>query len=448
MAGSLVVLNWNIGGAKYLDSNSGLLTDKDTREWYRKRLNKQLKNLLTDDGVHPRPDIVTLQEVVEYRACDDRKIQRVIDPVPGYEYFFTRLIDTDRHSHQGKWRGTREKGKWYCFPEEPKRFDCAVDQARVTPCKNDKHNCKKVYFAQGNAILVRTDFPRYPVWELPLVTEAKARQEEESARTGLSKSWRGTQAECSSCVEVVQLECGLYFGDRNTEPRAALVTHVVLPELGGEGIKCPLDLFVVNLHLTTLMGEREGVPDIDEEAAKTRMRQLNLVLNDTVSRYNLWRKNIYRLRSNGKTDEDLKKDPRHQRCNPVWIIAGDFNCTPESLEYQTLVRRGFVDMMPKINGEHVLTKSRGLHRPAEISLDYVFAGPRFEAISPSDVGQTSRVLHELDASDHKPLLVEIPIRPRVPETEVETIPTPGNPNSAAPAKRSRRSGRKPRASLP
>ena len=55
------------------------------------------------------------------------------------------------------------------------------------------------------------------------------------------------------------MDSGLYFGDRNTEPRAALVSHFIYDSGPSTGDPKPLDIFVVNLHLTTLMMEREGV---------------------------------------------------------------------------------------------------------------------------------------------------------------------------------------------
>jgi endonuclease/exonuclease/phosphatase family metal-dependent hydrolase len=213
-------------------------------------------------------------------------------------------------------------------------------------------------------------------------------------------------------MEVVKLESGLYFGDRNTEPRAALVTHLVLSELPhthSNGIlERPLDVFVVNLHLTTLMGEREGIPEIDDEATQTRLRQLDLVLNGIVSRYNKWAKDGFKIR--GK-----KVEPRdgetHKRHSAIWILAGDFNFTPESTEYQTLIRRGFIDL---IRNHELGSKTSGLGATPTLTVDYVFAGPRFEAIDPA-VAREGTIQNHLEVtddtrvSDHFPLIVSVPI---------------------------------------
>src|SRR2546430_813888 len=104
IAGDIKVLNWNIGGAKYLELRSEedpkrKPTD-ETREDFRRSVNEALR--LEIQRRHPQ--VLTLQEVVEYQAegrVKDR--QSIIDPPPDYHYFPYMLIDTLRHSHQGKW---------------------------------------------------------------------------------------------------------------------------------------------------------------------------------------------------------------------------------------------------------------------------------------------------------------------------------------------------------
>jgi len=182
-----------------------------------------------------------------------------------------------------------------------------------------------------------------------------------------------------------------------------------LSALGEHKLKKPLDVFVINIHLTTLSMEREGIPDVDERAAQTRQQQLEIVMNGIVSRYNQWRRQGYRIR-------DKKQQPRdgietHDRHSPIWIIAGDFNCIPESIEYLTMVRRGFIDL---VTNKGSGTKAAGLGNEPTITLDYVFVGPRFEAIDPNyaaahiannrvEVSETTKV------SDHFPLIVRVPI---------------------------------------
>ena len=56
----------------------------------------------------------------------------------------------------------------------------------------------------------------------------------------------------------------------------------------GPGDK-PLDVFVVNVHLTTLRREREGIPEIDLAGERIRRGQLEIVFFGIVSSYNSWR---------------------------------------------------------------------------------------------------------------------------------------------------------------
>lgn len=371
--GSLKVLNWNIGGAKYLQlksMNSSNCSDgRKSREVFRERLNAVLVDLIEKNS----PDVVTLQEVVRYEENgDEPNAQHVVDVPANYEYFALWLIDTQHHSHQGKWDKVRAEGEW----------------------------AEDAFFAQGNAILIRKTTSFFPVYGLPAVGQ------------------RHSPSVTRDRIEVVKLESGLYFGDRNTEPRAALVAHLVLDQLTDEHgnnqqLKRPLDVFVINVHLTTLMFEREGVPDIDEEAAQTRLRQLNIVLDGIVSRYNKWRKDRFKVR--GKEAKPRESETR-ERHAPIWVIAGDFNFTPESIEYLTLVRKGFIDLLPT---HHLGTKASGLGNRPTLTLDYVFAGPKFEAIDPDFAEQGMKGNHvqwdqSTTISDHFPLIVDVPIALAVP----------------------------------
>jgi endonuclease/exonuclease/phosphatase family metal-dependent hydrolase len=161
--------------------------------------------------------------------------------------------------------------------------------------------------------------------------------------------------------------------------------------------------------------EREGVPAIDEEAAQIRLRQLDIVLNGIVSRYNRWRRENYPVRDQDPAEARAKKITRDDRHPPLWIIAGDFNFTPDSVEYMTLVRNGFIDLIPSDNPSHrVGTKASGLGNKPTLTNDYVFAGPRFEAIDPrvaeDGIGSNHVEVNEATrVSDHFPLIIEVPI---------------------------------------
>ena len=366
--GSLKILNWNIGGAKYLQLKSKdsprCPDERKSREHFREKLNAVLVDLLEKNT----PDVVSLQEVVRYEENgDEPHSQQIIDVPDNYENFSLWLIDTQHHSHQGKWDKVREEGEW----------------------------TEDAFFAQGNSILIRKTIPYFPIYGLPVVGK------------------RHSASVTRDRIEVVKLESGLYFGDRNTEPRAALVAHLVLDQLTDEhgniqDLKRPLDVFVINVHLTTLMFEREGVPEIDEEAAQTRLRQLGIVLDGIVSRYNKWRKDRFKIRGKEVKPRDGETRERHP---PIWVIAGDFNFTPESIEYLTLLRKGFIDLLP---AHHLGTKASGLGNKPSLTLDYVFAGPKFEAIDPGFAkegmkGNHVQWDHSTKISDHFPLIVDVPI---------------------------------------
>lgn len=384
------ILNWNIGGAKYLELKSRdsetIKPDEMPREVFREQLQSGLKYLID----HYHPHIITLQEVVKYsKDRDPRHARSVIDCPDGYECLTVPLINTIDHSHKAKWKKVRKAGEWR----------------------------RNSYFSQGNAVLIRQDNPdspnhpvmsHFPIWSLP-----KVDQNPNDWRP--DRKYQRRDSDGRGCIEVVKLESGLYFGDRDTEPRAALVTHLVFSKLrdGRAKLGKPLDVFVVNLHLTTLSGEREGIPEIDQEAANTRLRQIDLVTNGVVSRYNKWKKDGFRMR-NERVPPERKET--HHRHPPIWVITGDFNFTPESMEYQTIVRRGFIDMMPMVGDppRHLYSKARGFGNDPTLTLDYVFAGPRFEAIDPAEAehmmtGNTVVVAEETRVSDHYPLVAHIPI---------------------------------------
>ncbi len=355
------ILNWNIGGAKYLEDTSGA-----NRLKTRDQLNKSLVTMI----VKEEPDVVTLQEIVRHKQPDDVEIQDIIDDIPGYRYFPFTLIDTDLVSSKAKWRKLLKDSDWH----------------------------KDTYFAQGNAFLVKKDSPVFPVWELSDLHQASPATDRQHF------------------VEHVHLDSGLYFGDRNTEPRAALVMHFICdPKTKGAPSK-PVDIFVVNVHLTTLMKEREGVPLIDSLATRTRLGQLDIVFNGIVSRYNSWKQDKYPDR--GKVREPDKQED-FDRHAPVWILAGDFNFTEESDEYMYIKRRNFIDTVPDLGKRSQWgkgTKAKGVGHNPTLTLDYVFAGPKFVSLDPviEETGiNRNRVMHEhaIRASDHYPIVSRIEFTP-------------------------------------
>jgi endonuclease/exonuclease/phosphatase family metal-dependent hydrolase len=341
------ILNWNIAGAKYLEDPC----EKRTR--FKDDLNRALRELT---NVY-MPDVVTLQEVVQYREPSAEKVEDIIESIAGYSYHPFVLIDTDSLSVRAKWHKLEKSGKWP----------------------------KGTYFAQGNGFLFREGLPHQPVWDLP--------------RDGKHVP----RVIRPNYVEKVGLESGLYFGDRDTEPRAALVAHFVF---NPQGETKPLDIFVINLHLTTLTTEREGVPEIDRRATRIRLSQLDVVFDGIVSRYNYWRRGGFRERGDQRAPEDWETFERHE---PVWILTGDFNSTNESHEYRAIQGLNFMDV---IKNKGSGTKAPGVGHVATLTLDYVFVGPAFVALDPLILGvqiASNHVVQEVRVSDHFPMVANIPI---------------------------------------
>jgi endonuclease/exonuclease/phosphatase family metal-dependent hydrolase len=360
------VLNWNIGGAKVLEQKT-----RKKREETRAKINVELERILSHrpQGVAV-PDVITLQEVVQYREPSDPMPIDLVDRAmfAGYRYYPLMLFDSKLLSSKAKWNKIKKDSDWH--PD--------------------------TFFAQGNGYLIKNDVRHFPVWDL-----AKLNQNPVSA---------------DHFIEQVHLESGLYFGDRNTEPRAALVAHfIVNPDATGRSKK-PLDIFVVNIHLTTLMMEREGVPEIDTQASRIRMGQLDVVFNGIVSRYNSWRTGGYRDRGERRDPDARETFVRH---SPVWIIAGDFNFTETSAEYEFIRRMNFVDTIPDAGKKDTQggqgTKASGAGKKPTLTLDYVFAGPQFVSLDPAiavEFTKNSVIREGVLASDHYPLSSSINLIPQ------------------------------------
>ena len=247
------IVNWNVGGARYLETKNA----RD-RARFREQVNNALRSILKRPGLGGSPDVVTLQEIARHRAPESQETEDLIDDIEGYEYCPVTLVDTKPASPKVKWRRVLQGSDWQ----------------------------KGTYFAQGNAFLFRKDSPLFPVLDLSDLEQ------------------RPPAMEKGYLVEHVHLESGLYLGDRNTEPRGALIAHFIYdPAKHSTGVplaRKPLDVFVVNLHLTTLLMEREGDSKIDGRASEIRQSQLNIVLHGVVSRYNAWREGGYPQRGERK----------------------------------------------------------------------------------------------------------------------------------------------------
>jgi hypothetical protein len=369
MADKIRILNWNVAGAKYLETK-----DEKEREKFKMDVNNALRSYIDTLAMNNRiPHVITLQEIVQYRKPEpNEKLIDFIDEskFPEYCYMPFPLIDTDRHAYTSKWKKI----------------------AKIWG--NDK-----IYFAQGNAILAKKDLPLLPVWSLARSSRAE------------SKVVSDEKLKCNHLVENVIIRSGIYFGNRNTEPRSALVSHFVFDRSDGKeflddltGLPKPQDVFVINMHLTTLMYEREGIPQIDDKAVEIRIEQLDIVFNEIISTYNEWARSGFLTR--GEIPE-LKTDETTSRFNPLWILCGDLNFTPESDEYDYIRRRNFVDTIPQ-KGRG--TKAKGPGKEASLTLDYIFAGPKFLSLDDNLGDQCwGNINPEILCSDHRPMFSCIPL---------------------------------------
>jgi len=341
---NLKVLNWNVGGGKYLEMRGKKAKD------FRAKLNRCLRALIREH----KPDVVALQEVVR-SGKSAMECRAILDRVPSYRSYIFDMIDTTNHAASMKWQKGRAFGKGAQDP----------------------------FFSQGLAIMFRDSFPHFPVWSL------QRKPEPFDARHHF--------------IENINLGSGLYFGDRNTEPRSALVAHFIQKGNNGK----PLDIFLVNTHLTTLRTEREGIPRVDSAASKERLSQLEVIFDKIISRYNTWRADGYLVR--GKCRPKAREE-QYNRLPPVWIIAGDLNFTPESQEFRYVVGQNFIDVMPN---RGTGTKAKGPGRKPTLTVDYIFAGPQYVSLDPlitrAAIAGNPLPIETVDVSDHYPLLATIPM---------------------------------------
>lgn len=349
------ILNWNVGGRKFFELRASL------RSEFKRELNSDLTELIQ----RYEPDVVTLQEIIRYRDESTAPIEELIEPIAGYTYHTVTLVDSVSIARRGKWEKVRKLGQW----------------------------SSEASFDQGNAFLVNSDAQMYGLWDLPKLGWPPLGPEERSL-----------------AIEKVSLDSGLYFGDRDTEPRAALVSHFVCQlagrDRGAAANDRPRDVFVVNVQLATLTGEREGLPSVEADATSLRKRQLDILFHGIVSRYNDWRHKGYPLSGQPHRPGEHETLDRH---TPIWILCGAFNFTDYSEEYEFVRRLNFVDVVPNKGAG---TKSRGVGQPAVLTLDHVFAGPMIVGMDPvitQHALNMNVVDHSFKVSDHLPMVATIPL---------------------------------------
>lgn len=327
----LTIASWNIAGASLLTTTGKKREEK--HQLYNMQINRLIKK--------SNPDIILLQEVVRYETKSG-EIREFIDCPKGYYYLASTTIDTIKNCYPPKW-----------------------DKA---PCK-DKWG-GKIYVGQGLGMLWKKKLRHSSLWS------TRANQLKVGPR--LEK-------------EEVRIETGLFTGNRDTEPRMAVVSHFTLFKR---------DFYIINLHLTTLKGEREGFPEKDQQGSLIRQNQINTILNGIVSRLN---EDRHQLLNRYKK----KKPPG------IWIMGGDFNATQDSPEITKIQQMNFA----RLCSDAPTKRSKKGISPT-IKVDYLFVGPCHYAFEPRILSESSKnytIDYELNISDHYPIIARFPMGSDVKE---------------------------------
>jgi endonuclease/exonuclease/phosphatase family metal-dependent hydrolase len=326
---SLSIASWNVAGTYFLKLS------KKKRVQQRLLYNKQLSQLISKS----QPDIILLQEVVRYEE-KSKHIDNLFEIPENYYYQFSVSIDTLKNCYPPLWNKIRKAGEW----------------------------SDKTYLSHGLGILWKKKLKHSSLWSI-----------------AENKLISGPELE----KETVRFESGLFSGNRDTEPRMALVSRF---HIAGQ------DLFIVNFHLTTLKGEREGFPERDQYGRHIRISQIDTILNGIISRLN--------------NDRKLHSEKKHKELKPgLWLLAGDLNATINSAEVLKFTQNNFA----RICSDKASKRPTNIEfkaKKATIKVDYIFAGPLYYACQPSEIKKAKasyNVIYDLDISDHYPIVAKFPL---------------------------------------
>jgi endonuclease/exonuclease/phosphatase family metal-dependent hydrolase len=239
------------------------------------------------------PDVLLFQEAAQIRDLNTRRDQDSVRLPPGFHYKFVEAFNSVDYQAPARRDRYREAG-W------------DLD----TTC-----------LAQGMGVALKHGWRHASVWNFEPSVNALQ-------------------------TETVRVERGMYAGGRETEPRVYPILHL-LTQTGGR----PLDIMIVNMHLSTLQQEREGIPEREVEGSRVRLNELEIVTHGIVSRWEKW-----------------KRQHAPERGATLWVLGGDLNCTPDSKEMDYLRACRFLDL--NIN-KGCGTKRRKGERAASITVDYL-----------------------------------------------------------------------------
>ena len=360
------VLTWNVAGAKmfnnlnYPPDNAAL----GYIEAYYNAWKQVVRDLLPKTSQGPKyPDIILLQECIGFK---DKRTEpsgrwesgkRILQQIfRGYECFFFPALSSRIHPHPGKWQKFKLGNIRNFIPDY-------------------------VEAQQGYGICIRDPSTLRKLWV----------DEEDQSQLSSHSDLPGSNFEL--CFEVINSAPGLYLGNRDTEPRLMVMGRMKI------GSPKTVERYVnfVNVHLTTLKGEREGIKTKNDAARTIRLKQLDLLLNSTVSAYQEAEK--YRI-------------PRNSAREDIWILGGDFNAIPDSEEMNQLQKEyidGNIDKRIMDNDASGIysdlpgTKWSSKDSKKEpIVVDYILCGLKLTSFSPKqiDITESQRPLRpQFDNTD-------------------------------------------------
>ena len=338
------IMSWNMAGAKlfeHLDSKPYPVAGSYTAA-FRKTWEDSISVWLgLPDQNRPdqdQPDIILLQECIGFEDMSASPSGRwqtgsaiLREIFSDYQCFFFPAVTSHNNPHPGKWNRYTEKG----------------DVTNYIPTYVDVQ--------QGYGICTRKGISSRKLW-VPWADPENVRPDADLVDT-----------DCVSCFEPISITTGLYLGQRDTEPRLVIMGRAKFESAGESRY-----LNYLNIHLNTLRGEREGNVRLNRRAGASRLRQIELILDNIVSAYQETTR--YRIPAGTKQSQ-----------RDIWVIGGDFNTTPDSEEIRLIRQAGFIDTIPDKRIEDANPDSLFHNRPGSkwsmhdsktpaINVDYIFCG--------------------------------------------------------------------------
>lgn len=293
-----------MAGAKLLGNLASPPNDaaSDYIDAYNQVWNYSILPYLTPPGNETEyPDIILLQECIGFIKHSEQRSRRwntgaeiLASIFENYTTFFFPALSSYTHPHPKKWEQYRQgviKGNYIPGDIEA--------QQGYGICVRDPSMLRKIWVPYEDDIPEDSDDPQ-------------------------------NERNYHLCFESVGLTTGAYLGNRDTEPRLAIRGRLKVPDANNQEFRY---VNFINIHLTTLKGERTGSIRINNAASSVRMNQLNLILNNIISAYH---------------ESDKYRMPVYtsERKSDIWIVGGDFNSTEISNEIRLMNTSGFVDCIP------------------------------------------------------------------------------------------------------